>query len=238
MHRQSTINLRVSCLLLFVLIQVSFVEASSPYDEELGPPFTSRRRPWLGVPGAPIYVISVEAFSCSHCRAFHERILPVIKREYIDTGFLRWTAIPILSSAGMAPALPDSPSYPASFSPFDPSTRALAIARWAAVNGRFWDIEGFLFFNPPFPLDEFDALLARSKLMTAEEVRKVTAPDSSYYTEVLADLKDCSSAHVSHTPTFLFRRRRANGTLIEARVEGYQPQDYFERLVTQLLSAQ
>tara|TARA_Y100001934_G_scaffold283896_1_gene409316 strand:+ start:31658 stop:32263 length:606 start_codon:yes stop_codon:yes gene_type:complete len=40
----------------------------------------------LGDPNAPITMIEYSSLTCSHCRQFHEAILPKIKKNYIDTG--------------------------------------------------------------------------------------------------------------------------------------------------------
>lgn len=40
----------------------------------------------LGDPNAPITMIEYASMSCPHCAAFHTEKLPIIKKEYIDTG--------------------------------------------------------------------------------------------------------------------------------------------------------
>ncbi len=42
--------------------------------------------PFLGSPDAPVEMVEIIDFSCSHCRAFYQNILPKIKKKYIDTG--------------------------------------------------------------------------------------------------------------------------------------------------------
>ena len=41
---------------------------------------------FLGDPNAPITVVEYASMSCPHCAAFHINTLPIIKKEYIDTG--------------------------------------------------------------------------------------------------------------------------------------------------------
>ena len=43
----------------------------------------------IGSPDAPITMIEYSSLTCSHCAAFHTDTLPIIKRDYIDTGKLR-----------------------------------------------------------------------------------------------------------------------------------------------------
>ncbi len=44
----------------------------------------------LGDKTAPVTLIEYASLSCSHCAAFHHRVLPTLKKEYIDTGKLRY----------------------------------------------------------------------------------------------------------------------------------------------------
>lgn len=44
----------------------------------------------LGDTAAPVTLIEYASLSCSHCAAFHYRVLPTLKKEYIDTGKLRY----------------------------------------------------------------------------------------------------------------------------------------------------
>ena len=44
----------------------------------------------LGNVSAPVTLIEYASLSCSHCAAFHYKVLPVIQKEYIDTGKVRY----------------------------------------------------------------------------------------------------------------------------------------------------
>lgn len=44
----------------------------------------------LGSASAPVTLIEYASLSCSHCAAFHHQVLPVLQKEYIDTGKLRY----------------------------------------------------------------------------------------------------------------------------------------------------
>ena len=43
----------------------------------------------IGTPGAPVTVIEYASLTCSHCRNFHENILPALKSAYVDSGKMR-----------------------------------------------------------------------------------------------------------------------------------------------------
>lgn len=46
--------------------------------------------PVLGEAGAPVRVMVFEDFACRGCRAFHENVLPKLRREYVDPGVVRY----------------------------------------------------------------------------------------------------------------------------------------------------
>jgi len=58
----------------------------------------------LGNPNAPIVVIEYASLTCPHCRNFHANVFPEVKRQYIDTGKVRYIVreFPIGRSAGNA----------------------------------------------------------------------------------------------------------------------------------------
>jgi protein-disulfide isomerase len=44
----------------------------------------------LGSPTAPVTLIEYSSFTCPHCATFHHETLPQIRKEYIDTGKVRY----------------------------------------------------------------------------------------------------------------------------------------------------
>lgn len=44
----------------------------------------------LGDPDAPVEVIEYASFTCPHCATFHDQVLPQIKRDYVETGKVRF----------------------------------------------------------------------------------------------------------------------------------------------------
>jgi protein-disulfide isomerase len=43
----------------------------------------------MGKPDAPVTIVEYASMTCSHCANFHNKILPVLKEKYIDTGKVR-----------------------------------------------------------------------------------------------------------------------------------------------------
>ena len=46
--------------------------------------------PMLGAPEAPLTLIEFSDYQCPFCRRFAETTLPLLKRDYIETGKLRY----------------------------------------------------------------------------------------------------------------------------------------------------
>lgn len=46
--------------------------------------------PILGDADAPVTVAVYEDFACAGCRAFHDNVLPHLRREYVSTGVVRY----------------------------------------------------------------------------------------------------------------------------------------------------
>lgn len=44
----------------------------------------------LGDPNAPVTVIEYASFTCPHCANFHNKVMPQIKKEFIDTGKVKF----------------------------------------------------------------------------------------------------------------------------------------------------
>lgn len=44
----------------------------------------------LGAEDAPVSVIEYASFTCPHCASFHDTVWPAIKRDYVDTGKVRF----------------------------------------------------------------------------------------------------------------------------------------------------
>lgn len=43
----------------------------------------------IGSPDAPVTLIEYASYTCPHCATFHNNVLPLIKKDYVDTGKVR-----------------------------------------------------------------------------------------------------------------------------------------------------
>jgi len=52
--------------------------------------FKLEEQPSLGDPQAPVKVVEFADFKCPACKAFHERVFPKLREEYIETGLVQF----------------------------------------------------------------------------------------------------------------------------------------------------
>jgi protein-disulfide isomerase len=150
----------------------------------------------IGAEKAAVLVVEFLDFGCSACAQFAESSFPAIRTEYIETGRVRWVAVPFVLGA------------------FRNSEQAARAASCAAPTEKFWVMHDSLFRtrrwstvrNPDETLRELASSVAVDTLAfnacyrhatTMKRVRDATA--------LAAEWK------VSGTPTFLINGRRVVG---------------------------
>jgi protein-disulfide isomerase len=83
-----------------------------------------------GAPGAPIVVYEMADFQCPACRVFALETMPIIEREYIRTGKVRWVFV----------------NFP--LTSIHPNAVAAAeVATCAGRQGKFWDVHDAMFLR-------------------------------------------------------------------------------------------
>lgn len=75
--------------LIVSLFAISALAACNESSAE-GPSGPALDDQFLGSPDAPVEVIEYASITCTHCKHFHETVLPGIKANYIATGKVKW----------------------------------------------------------------------------------------------------------------------------------------------------
>ena len=170
----------------------------------------------LGRASAPLTMIEFTDYQCPYCRRFQAQVWPKLKREYIDTGRLRYIArdLPLAIHAAAAPAA--------------------EAAHCAGEQGKFWDMHAALLGGPAdlpgggierrahavgLDMTRFDECLARHK----------------YSAVIAAHEQEADAAGIDGTPGFVVGRA-AHGELTGVRVEGALPYEQFDSLLRELLA--
>ena len=146
----------------------------------------------LGKKDAPITIVEYTDYQCPYCQRFHVASFPEIKRNYIDTGKVRFF----------------SKDLPLDFHPN--AMRAAISARCAAEQNKFWELRDVMGQNPDkLDMDHIagfaDALKMDSKALRA-------CVDSGKYKEqVQTDVLEAMKIGAKGTPTFVVGKSVGNG---------------------------
>ena len=174
--------------------------------------------PTLGRPEAPVTLVEFSDYQCPFCGRFFLATLPALKRDYIDTGKVRYVFR----------------DYP--LDQIHPQARKAAeAAHCAGDQGKYWEMHDLLFQNQqalaPPQLSEhartlgldgatFDACLASRR----------------HAARVNRGLDDGLAAGVQGTPGFVVAKTTPGDTVEGTPVRGALPVEVFRRLIDQLLA--
>ena len=168
----------------------------------------------IGDPAAPITVIEYTNFQCSFCRRHAQETLPLIIRNYVDTGLVQY-------------AFKDFP-----MASFAQSGKAAEAARCAAEQGAYLGMHDLLFervnaWNGRTDAPALFISYADELGLSADFAQCLTS--GRYEAAVMADFTEGSRFGVSGTPAFFI-----NGYL----VAGAYPYDTFTQIFESLLAEQ
>jgi protein-disulfide isomerase len=152
---------------------------------------------------APVTIVEFGDFKCPNCRRFAQRIEPVLKSRYLDTGIVRmfWRDYPIRGRD---------------------SVRAAVAARAASRQGRFWEFHDALYAGERPRLTDADLRSVAAKI--GLDLRRFDADrrDESVRQVVDGDLGFALELGLPGTPAFLI-----NGEVLF----GAQPVAAFEKAI-------
>jgi protein-disulfide isomerase len=149
----------------------------------------------LGRPDAPLVIVEYTDYQCPFCRQFHVTAFDQIKRNYVDTGRVRYV----------------SRDFPLDF--HENARRAAMAARCAGEQGRFWELRHVMIVNA-------SQLKAENILGYAQDLKLAMQPfreclDSERHRAAVdRDMAEGQGAGVSGTPSFVL------GRLVEGRLQG------------------
>jgi protein-disulfide isomerase len=168
--------------------------------------------PTLGDASAPLTIVEFSDFECSYCRRFHEQVMPQLKRDYIDTGLVRFV----------------HKDLPLPFHPH--ALPAAAAARCAGEQDRYWDLYAGLF-------DQQNCLSCKGVLaIAAEEELDTTALKACMEREstlavINANRSEASLHNISATPTFVIGPTQSDDSLDGQVIEGALPWNTFQSTI-------
>jgi protein-disulfide isomerase len=176
--------------------------------------------PMLGRPDAPVTLVEFSDYQCPFCQRFFATTLPALKRDYVDTGKVRY----------VFRDFPLDQIHPL-------ARKAAEAAHCAGEQGKYWEMHDVLFQNQR----------ALAPLQLAEHARTVGV-DGAKFEECLASgrqaarvergLTDGAAVGVQGTPTFVVGKTKAGDVVEGTPIRGAQPLETFRRIIDQALAEQ
>ena len=179
-------------------------------------PLMLQGEPFLGDPNAPLTIVEFSDFECSYCRRFHKQVMPQLKRDYIDTGLVRFV----------------HKDLPLPFHPY--ALPAAAAARCAGEQNRYWELYSSLF-------DQQNCLGCKGVLAIAAEAEldtsklQVCMERESTLALINANRSEAALHNISATPTFVVGPSRSDNTLDGRVIEGALPWSNFKKAIEEAL---
>ena len=167
--------------------------------------------PALGSHTAKIGIVEFSDYECPYCRTSQTQLLPQIKKEYIDTGVVRYVHkdFPLVSIHSQA-------------------APAAIAAQCAHAQGRFWDMHQALFANPLR-----DALYPElaAKLKLDEQKFSACLKDAAPRQAIYRDVQEARRLGISGTPSFVVGRIEGNKLIVTGVSKGLPS---FEAIIQQV----
>ena len=172
----------------------------------------------LGSTTAPVVIVEFSDLQCPYCRRFHQQTLPWLRKEYIDTGKVRF----------------ESRDYPLEF--HAQALAAALLARCAAREGKFWELREAVFgVQGSLAVDGLDQA-AKTVGLSAEQ-RARCESDAAETTKAIRAETDAGQAiGVRGTPSFLIGRV-VNGKIEGTLLVGAGLPETFRKRIDPLLAA-
>jgi protein-disulfide isomerase len=172
----------------------------------------------LGSATAPVAIVEFSDIECPHCGRYERDTFPEIRRNYVDTGKVRYAVVdfPLAMHRHALPA-------------------AVAV-RCAGRQGHYWDYRAALYADQSALKDSpYDALARRFglDLATFDACRR----DPATTQEVLEGIDRARASGITSTPSFLVGRE-VDGRFVYDKFSGAKPYaDFVAAIEAQLAAA-
>jgi protein-disulfide isomerase len=175
-------------------------------------------RPAMGSADAPVTVVEFTDYQCPFCRRFTQSTFPLIQKQYIDTGKVRWVVrdLPLAFHAN--------------------ARKAGQSVHCANEQGKFWEMRDTLFKNSAKLGEEDLRKYAGDVGLDVSAFDSCLASDR-HMTEIDQDSAEAKRVGITGTPTFVVGKSggdKLSGTV----VVGAQPLNAFKSAIDKLLPEQ
>jgi protein-disulfide isomerase len=168
----------------------------------------------LGDKSAPLTVVEFTDYQCPYCRQFHTTTYTELKKNYIDTGKVRFY----------------SRDMPLDF--HANAMRAAEAARCAADQGKFWQLRDIMGANPD-KLEMPNLLENAASLKMNVAAFRTCVESEKYKAAIQTDVLEAMKIGATGTPTFVVGKSTAGGVDGEV-VLGAMPWVMFDEKLKEL----
>ena len=172
----------------------------------------------IGRADAPITLVEFADFQCPFCKKFHTDAYAELKKNYIDTGKVRFV----------------SRDLPLEFHPF--ALKAAEAARCAGDQGKYWELRNALYASPTPPNDEAIGKAAETLSLDKGAFQSCLASEK-YKADVQKDATEAATLQISGTPTFVLAKS-SKEKLDGIRIVGAQPYVAFQTAIESYLKTE
>jgi protein-disulfide isomerase len=172
-------------------------------------------KPVMGSDSAPVTVVEFTDYQCPFCLRFTKTTFPYLKRDYIDTGKVRWVAL----------------NLPLPF--HKDARKAAQSAHCAGEQDKFWEMREELFKNPQQMAEEQLPTHAASLGIDVEAFKSCMASDR-HLADIDQDAKDAGAVSLTGTPSFIIGKT-ASDKITGDVVVGAQPLNVFTAAIKKAL---
>ena len=174
--------------------------------------------PALGKADAPVTIVEFSDYQCPFCRRHAAQTLPELKRDYIDTGKVRY----VMRDFPIDSIHPEA-------------SKAAEAAHCAGDQGKYWEMHAALFRDIRALKPE--QLKERAKGMGLDLAAFDACLDGGRHAARVKESVGAGTAvGVNGTPAFFIGRTSADGTMEAVPIRGAQPAAAFRKVIDGLLA--
>ena len=175
------------------------------------------RSPSIGKTDAPVTIVEFSDYQCPFCQRFASSTLPELRRDYVDTGKVRY----VFRDYPLDKIHPDA-------------RKAAEAAHCAGEQGKYWEMHDALFKNSRAL--KIDGLKAQARAQGLNEGEFDACLDQGKYAEVVSEnFAAGRGAGVTGTPSFFIGKTTADGTIEGVNLRGALPTANYRRVIDELL---
>jgi protein-disulfide isomerase len=174
--------------------------------------------PMLGRANAPVTIVEFSEFECPACQRFSVGFLPRLKKEFIDTGKVRFVFLD----------LPIEKAHPQ-------SRKAAEAAQCAAEQGKFWEMHDLLYAQKgKLNVSQYGDFAGKLGLKRPEF--DACFKSGKHASKIDRSRASASAIGISLAPSFIFAKSERGNIVNEGMIaDGLESYDQFRELIEQVL---